>query len=258
MGEPLPGDKCLAEPAQGTPTPREGTPTGRAPRASRTPARVHTHHSGTRAHTRVHPSAFADGAAPLCPTSRHHNCIPWGGLRRAPTHHPPHAHQHVRQILHFKVHQGEQRRADCEGHRRAQEQGRGARQARPRESGSGAALTSRECPWGLVPVPSSRLTLRHPRGLGHPSSLGLRASPGWPSPHRLRVPPEEASLPRPLKSSSWPPRQPPGALGLQATLACVQEGILKTPGRGRVEWAQAAGRGQQGWERCAGAILRGF
>lgn len=98
----------------------------------------------------------------------------------APAHRPLHAHQHVGQIFHLEVHQGEQRWADCKGEEGGQEQqGWAAKQERPREWGS-EALLPRECPCYRVPVPSRYPTPCHPRVFCRPGP-GSQPQAGLPT-----------------------------------------------------------------------------
>lgn len=122
-GSPSLGDKCLADLAQRIPTPREIPP-------------AHPVHTHTCA-----PVCIRGQGCPLGP----HLLPAWryslGDMCRAPTHRPPHAHQHVCQIFHFKVHQGEQWWADCKGAPESSEAGLGCRAGGPGNWGA-----RRRCP----------------------------------------------------------------------------------------------------------------
>lgn len=171
-GRPCQGHRCLAESAQQlllgrhphrerpthppflNPPTTTRTVTGtlalllRA-HVSHTVARTHVSHTVARTCAPCLPSWA--GTVPRGTTSCHGSRMP--GVLGNPTHRPLHAHQHVRQIFHFKVHQGEQRRADCKkGHESVQEWGWAAKVSGQQSEG---LCYSRNAPGTLVLVTSS-------------------------------------------------------------------------------------------------------
>lgn len=152
MGSPcLETDAWRSRPSG--PPPREDTP----PRDPATPCTrwlspAHVDHTVASAHTRLPLWTGVARDAPSC----HHSRKP--GTGAGPTHPPLQAHQHVGQVLHLKVHQGEQRRADCkEG-----TSGLRHRAGRTRQR-TGAGDPSGTRRWAQ---PAGRTT-RHSRGLVH-------------------------------------------------------------------------------------------
>lgn len=190
MGGSLPGRQ-----------PRGSPPPGRTPRLGQTPGtpvhtrtRTHVYHSITCA-----PVCIRGQGCPIVPHLPPPQLASLADPCRAPTHRPLHAHQHVGQIFHFKVHQGEQRWADCKG---ARGDSGGAGLGCQAGEAEGVGERGAVIPGMPVGPQAGPLQPGDPASPTRPStrsSLGIRASAG----------PGPASHVPTLKSSPWPPQRLP-------------------------------------------------
>lgn len=165
-GSPSLGDKCLADLAQRIPTPREIPP-------------AHPVHTHTCA-----PVCIRGQGRPLGPHHCQHGGIPWETCAGPPlTVHRMHTSMYAR-FSTSKFTRVSSGGPTARGHQRAQKQGWGAEQERPRKLGSQAQV-SQECLWDPVPVPSSWVTPHYPQGLVR--NLPLVSEPPQAGPH-LTIP----------------------------------------------------------------------
>lgn len=152
------------------------------PRGSPLPERSPQHTLCTLTH--VHLFAFVGRAVPLGPTSCQHGGIPWETCAGPPlTVHRMHTSMYAR-FSTSKFTRVSSGGPTARGHQRAQKQGWGAEQERPRKLGSQAQV-SQECLWDPVPVPSSWVTPHYPQGLVR--NLPLVSEPPQAGPH-LTIP----------------------------------------------------------------------